>query len=241
MGVPVGRAVVGGTTPPPQRGAPSRRVGYARPRRRGTEQDAASPQARAPSGWSRRSAVHTSRAPSAPPSPHRPHVLAVASLAPHPGRAPARRPENGGPRDRRGDHGCHGGRIPHGGGVARDARRSARAAPRRDCNDDGVTPIRDRPAADRIAEKNRFRECRTCLAALQAGLGKPGGESAIPGHPVRLQTRLLALPGGAAARCGRAGARMPGTQRHRPAHGVPDASGLAGALRHQAWGCPAVL
>ena len=31
------------------------------------------------------------------------------------------------------------------------------------------------------------------------------------------------------------------TQRHRPAHGVPDASGLAGALRHQARGGPAVL
>ena len=57
-------------------------------------------------------------------------------------------------------------------------------------------------AADRVAANNRPRGCRARLAAVQAGLGKPGGESAIPGHPVRLQTRLLALPGGVAAGCG---------------------------------------
>ena len=74
-----------------------------------------------------------------------------------------------------------------------------------------------------LQQTHRPRGCRTRLAAVQAGLGKPGGESAIPGHPVRLQTRLLALPGGADAGCGRAGARMPGQKRHRPAHGVPDA------------------
>ena len=71
--------------------------------------------------------------------------------APHSGRAPARRPENGGPRDRRGDDRRHGGRSPHGGGVARDARRSAGAAPRRDRGDDRVAPVRNRHAADRVA------------------------------------------------------------------------------------------
>ena len=41
-----------GTAPPQQRGATSRGVGDERARRRDTEQDAAYPQARAPSGWS---------------------------------------------------------------------------------------------------------------------------------------------------------------------------------------------
>src|SRR4030095_17211983 len=98
--------------------------------RRGTKQAPPYPLARAPSGWSRRSAAPTSHAPSATQAPDWPDVLAVAPRAPHPGRAPARRPENGGPRDRRGDDGRHGGRNPHGGGGGRGARRSGGGAPK---------------------------------------------------------------------------------------------------------------
>ena len=173
-------------------------------------------------------------------SPDRAHVLAVAPLSPYSCRPSARRPDNR--------------VIVIGAGMTGAmAAEELSAAGLRVTLVDRRGPLQGATSATTALLQY---EIDTPLTVLQhtighadaarawrrsAGLGKPGGESASAGHPVRLHTRLLALPGGDDAGCGRVGARMPGTQHDRTPHGVPNAQGLAGALRHQTRCSAAVL